>query len=64
MRFSLPKWEYKVALVPPPREGISNLDPQDRRDRTQSFLNDLGKDGWVLVTEEGGRVFYFKRPIK
>ena len=58
------KWEYKVALAPPPREGMSNVDPQARRDRTQTFLNDLGKDGWVLVNGEGGSVFYFKRPIK
>jgi hypothetical protein len=53
-----------VAHVPPPREGFGNVDPQALLDRTQTFLNDLGKDGWVLVNEEGGRVFYFKRPIK
>jgi hypothetical protein len=58
------KWEYKVAHVPPPPEGFANVDPQAPRDRTQTFLNDLGKEGWVLVNEEGGRVFYFKRPIK
>ena len=33
------------------------------RDITQSFLNDLGKDGWVLINEDEG-TFYFKRPIK
>jgi hypothetical protein len=26
-------------------------------------LNDLGKDGWVLINEDEG-TFYFKRPIK
>jgi len=57
------KWEYKVAEAPhpPPSSGAS---PEDWRDRQQTFLNDLGKDGWVLVNETDGRVFYFIRPIK
>jgi len=26
-------------------------------------LNDLGKDGWVLISADNG-TFYFKRPVK
>jgi hypothetical protein len=58
------KWEYKVAHVPSLPEGRSALSPQEWRERTQTFLNDFGKEGWVLVCESEGRVFYFKRPIK
>ena len=54
------KWEYKVANFDHPR-GMS---PQEWRERTQTFLNDLGKEGWMLVTEAEGRVFYLKRPIE
>ena len=58
------KWEYKVAHVPSLPVNSSTPSPQEWRDRTQRFLNDLGKDGWVLVSESEGRTFYFKRPIK
>jgi hypothetical protein len=27
----------------------------------QAFLNECGKDGWELVSQNEGRVFYFKR---
>ena len=57
------KWEYIVADGPPPHLG-PNFNPQEFREGTQRFLNDLGKDGWVLVSVSEGRVFYFKRPIK
>jgi hypothetical protein len=53
------KWEYKVAVAP-----VSGTTPQEWRQGTQMFLNDLGKDGWVLVSEADGRTFYLKRPIK
>jgi hypothetical protein len=33
------------------------------RERTESLLNELGKDGWVLINENEG-LFYFKRPLK
>ena len=58
------KWEYKVAQVPHLPVDNNTPSPQDWRERTQRFLNDLGKDGWVLVSASEGRVFYFKRPIK
>ncbi|SPE61527.1 conserved exported hypothetical protein [Verrucomicrobia bacterium] len=55
------KWEYKVADLPHhrPPGGLQEL-----RDDQQSFLNDLGKEGWVLIAESDGTVFYFKRPLK
>lgn len=55
------KWEYKVAAGP---TDPGKAPPPDWRERQQSFLNDLGKDGWVLVQEIDGQVFYFKRPLK
>ncbi len=57
-------WEYKVAGIPPVPAGSTIPSPQEWRDRTQQFLNDVGKEGWVLVSQNEGRVFYFKRPIK
>jgi hypothetical protein len=53
------KWEYKVAAPPTTTAG-----GQAWAEERQSFLNDLGKDGWVLVYETGGGVYYLKRPIR
>ncbi len=50
------RWEYKVAG--PTMEQLRE------RGGTQQFLNDLAKDGWILVSQNEGRTFYFKRPIK
>jgi hypothetical protein len=57
------KWEYKVAFDPRPAAGSG---PEERRALEQKFLNDLGKDGWVLVSGGGqeGNWFYFRRPVK
>ena len=54
------KWEYKVAQAP------SSLGHtyQEIRELQQTFLNDLGKEGWVLINENEGETFYFKRPVK
>ncbi len=57
-------WEYKVAGIPPVPAGSSIPSPQEWRDRAQQLLNDVGKEGWVLVSQNEGRVFYLKRPIK
>ncbi|HWW00466.1 MAG TPA: DUF4177 domain-containing protein [Candidatus Acidoferrum sp.] len=60
------KWEYKVA-APPPRQGFGGPGGgslEEVRENQQAFLNELGKDGWVLVSQNDGRVFFFKRPIK
>ena len=55
------QWEYKVARPP---LGFGGGGPKEAQDAQQTFLNDLGKDGWVLVSQMEGRVFYFKRPVK
>jgi hypothetical protein len=70
------KWEYRVAIAPRPPAiqfgGATNAPSfdavlqeraQKRRETEQSFLDDLGKDGWVLISVNDG-TFYFKRPIK
>jgi len=54
------KWEYKVAAV----QSLSRVGPNEQRDADQAFLNELGKDGWELVSQADGRVFYFKRNTK
>ncbi len=57
------RWEYKVVDRPP----ISFAERQDRqgyREAVTRLLNDLGKDGWVLVSQTDGQVFYFRRPLK
>ena len=58
------KWEYKVAT--PPREAFGDAKGgyEAWQEKVQAFLNDLGKDGWGLVSKTDGRVFYFKRSIK
>ncbi|HOX59034.1 MAG TPA: DUF4177 domain-containing protein [Candidatus Paceibacterota bacterium] len=50
------KWEYKVASP----GGLELRYPEG----TQQFLNRYGKEGWVLVSQSDGRVFYFKRRVK
>jgi hypothetical protein len=57
------KWEYKVASPPHPPTA-NDAGPQQWQAIQQQFLNDLGKDGWVLVSETDGRIFYLKRPMK
>ncbi|HZR19737.1 MAG TPA: DUF4177 domain-containing protein [Verrucomicrobiae bacterium] len=56
------KWEYKVVSLP---EGILHAAPQQAwKEQEQAFLNDFGKEGWILVSQDSGRLFYFKRPIR
>lgn len=47
------EWEYKVAS---PNGGPMKVQ--------EAFLNELGKDGWVLISQNDGRIFYFKRAKK
>jgi PBP1b-binding outer membrane lipoprotein LpoB len=54
------KWEYKVAQDPSHVGHTS----QEIRELQQTFLNDLGKEGWVLINENEGGTFYFKRRVK
>ena len=58
-------WEYKVASPPHgPGFGGASRGPEQWRELQQTFLNDLGKEGWVLVSQNEGRLFYLKRPVK
>ena len=57
------KWEYKVASPHLSAFGGPG-GPEAAREARQAFLNDLGKEGWVLVSETDGRVFYFIRQVK
>jgi hypothetical protein len=50
------KWEYKAVLTPLGPEGTRPVSIE----RRQQFLNELGKDGWVLVTADAD-LFYLKR---
>jgi hypothetical protein len=54
------KWEYKVVSHPWAAAGPT---PEAAREARQAFLNDLGKEGWVLIQMDG-MLFYFKRPVK
>jgi hypothetical protein len=58
------KWEYKVAQVPHGPFGTTSH--QENLEIQQKFLNDLGKDGWMLINgiENETGTFYFKRPVK
>lgn len=58
------KWEYKVAF--PPRSAFSGLmlGPEEQRKSQQAFLNELGNEGWVLISHSEGNSFYFIRAIK
>jgi hypothetical protein len=55
------KWEYKVAAGPHLPAGSG---PQEYLNARQAFLNDLGKDGWLLISQSDERTFYFRRPIR
>jgi hypothetical protein len=56
------RWEYKVAQVPgAPAETANTRDPS--LEEREKYLNALGDDGWILVSEDLG-VFYLKRPKK
>ena len=60
------KWEYKVVTAPEltgtmgqPNQEVA----QRKRANEQEFLNELGKDGWMVVSEDSG-TFYLRRPVK
>ena len=33
------------------------------RQGEETFMNDLGKDGWIYIKDNDG-IFYFKLPVK
>ena len=51
------QWEYKVAY-PEYKEGIPRSKIQE------PFLNNLAKDGWILVQRDNDGGFIFKRAKK
>jgi hypothetical protein len=51
------QWEYKVAEPQIGPEGTSPVSIH----RREEFLNELGRDGWVLVAADAD-LFYLKRP--
>jgi hypothetical protein len=59
------RWEYKVvmsgkfAFTPPPQGQM----PVAFEKGQEALMNDLGKDGWIFVSESNG-FLYFKRPQK
>jgi hypothetical protein len=56
------RWEYKVTQVPgAPAETANTRGPS--LEEREKYLNSLGDDGWILVSEDLG-VFYLKRPKK
>jgi Domain of unknown function (DUF4177) len=58
------KWEYKVAWLA--RGGDANRaeGPQELHQAQENLLNNLGKEGWMLVSQTDGRVFYLKRAVR
>jgi hypothetical protein len=50
-------WEYKVITGVP---RSANAMQPDWPTQQEALIKDLGKDGWVLVTESAGYL-YFKR---
>ncbi len=57
------RWEYKVVSAPP--FGFAErTDPEGHRTKLEALLNDMGKDGWILVSQTDGRMFYFRRSLK
>jgi len=58
------KWEYKVASPPRAAFGGPSGGPEEAREKQEMFLNDLGKDGWALISQNDGRIFYFMRAVK
>ena len=62
------RWEYKVAsphLRPGEAPDANSVGrPEAVRKAQEALLNDLGKEGWELVSQTDGRVFYFRRPLR
>jgi len=53
--------EYKV--VRNPHTLAADANPNEIVKSREAFLNDLGKDGWILVTKDDG-AYYFIRAKK
>lgn len=54
------RWEYKVVTAPR-QTGVS---PSQLHEAQQQFLNEQGRDGWILVSQNEGSVYYLSRPVQ
>lgn len=54
-------WEYKV--IPSGNIDVNRTLPPDWPAKQEAMLDNLGKDGWVLINESNG-YFYLRRPAK
>ncbi len=55
-------WEYKITLTPQTPEEKAAMRGATLQEQ-ENYLNSLGSDGWVLVSEDQG-LLYLKRPKK
>ena len=53
------RWEYKVVREAHDIQG----GPTEWRKNQEALMNDLGKDGWIFVSQSD-QILYFKRPVK
>ena len=58
------RWEYKVIRLARGGDANHSESPEGVREAQERLLNDLGKNGWVLVSQTDGRLFYFKRAVR
>lgn len=58
------KWEYKVARLTRGGDANHAESPEAVRESQETLLNDLGKEGWVLISQQDGRIFYFRRAAR
>ena len=52
------QWEYKVV-----RQTRAEGGPAEQAKSQESLMNDLGKDGWIFVSQSDGTLC-FKRPVR
>lgn len=57
------RWEYKVVEAPP-LGFTQRTDPTNYQAKVEAMLNDLGKEGGILVSDDNEVVFYFRRAAK
>ena len=63
------KWEYKTVVAWTLSKYLDLSLSQEHTESTPPFINDLGANGWELVSvaiseKNSKTLYYFKRPIK
>lgn len=56
------QWEYKVVQSNSWKPDVYKTG-EDWRKGQEALMNEMGKDGWIFVTESDNNL-YFKRPLK